>query len=92
MDGFLAGKDITEFTEVLTPEDRIAEYVMLGLRLSDGLDEREFFNRFGLDLWHTYGPRCIPFIEKGLMAREGGRVYLTETGFPVSNAILAELI
>ena len=92
MDGFLAGRDITEFSEVLTHEDRMAEYIMLGLRLSDGLDERDFFSRFGVDLWHTYGAVCIPFIEKGLMDRRDGRVFLTEAGFPVSNAILAELI
>jgi hypothetical protein len=28
----------------------------------------------------------------GLMGRKDGRVFLTEAGFPVSNAILAELI
>ncbi|MBR6782860.1 MAG: radical SAM family heme chaperone HemW [Clostridia bacterium] len=92
IEGFLAGKDIAEFTEVLTKEDEVAEFIMLGLRLSDGIDETEFFSRFGVDFWHTYGPLCIPFIEKGLMAREGGRVRLTEAGFPVSNTILAELI
>ena len=92
MDGFLAGKDITEFTEMLTSEDRMAEFIMLGLRLSDGIDEAEFFSRFGVDFWHTYGSFCIPFIEKGLMLRSEGRVRLTEAGFPVSNSILAELI
>ena len=92
MEGFLAGEDITEFSEVLTPEDHMAEFIMLGLRLSDGIDEAEFFSRFGVDFWHTYGPLCIPFIEKGLMLRSEGRVRLTEGGFPVSNSILAELI
>jgi len=92
LEGFLAGKDITEFTEVLTPADRESEFIMLALRLSDGIDEQEFSNRFDKDFWHTYGHVCIPFIEKGLMGREGGRVYLTEAGFPVSNAILAQLI
>ena len=92
LEGFLRGENITEFTEVLTPADRESEYIMLALRLSDGIDEQEFSNRFGKDFWHTYGHICIPFIEKGLMGREGGRVYLTEAGFPVSNAILARLI
>lgn len=92
MEGFLAGEDITEFTETLTLRDRMAEYIMLGLRLSDGIDESEFFSRFGEDFWHIYGGACIPFIEKGMMVRGEGRVSLTETGFPISNAILAELI
>ena len=92
LEGFLAGKDITEFTEILTPADRESEFIMLALRLSDGMDEGEFFRRFSRDFWHTYGKICIPYIEMGLMGREGGRVFLTERGFPVSNAVLAELI
>ena len=92
LEGFLAGKDITEFTEVLTPADREAEYIMLALRLSDGIGEEEFSRRFGKDFWHTYGRLCIPYTDGGLMRREGGRVFLTEAGFPVSNAILADLI
>ena len=91
-DAFLRGEDITEFTEILTPADREAEYVMLALRLSDGVGEEEFFSRFGRDFWYTYGDACIPFMERGLMDRAGGRVFLTEAGFPVSNAILAALI
>lgn len=92
LEGFLAGKDITEFTEVLTPADRESEFIMLALRLSDGIEEEEFSRRFGHDFWHAYGETCIPYIEMGLMGRKDGRVFLTEAGFPVSNAILAELI
>ncbi len=92
LEGFLRGEDITEFTEVLTSADRETEFVMLALRLSDGIDEGAFLRRFGRDFWHTYGALCIPYIEMGLMAREGGRVYLTERGFPVSNAILSDLL
>ena len=92
IDAFLRGEDITAFTEILTPADREAEYIMLALRLSDGIDEADFSARFGHDFRHTYGEACIPYIVKGLMACEGGRVYLTEAGFPVSNAILADLI
>lgn len=92
LEGFLAGKDIIEFTEVLTPADREAEYIMLALRLSDGIDESDFSSRFGKDFWHTYRDTCISYIDMGFMRREGGRVYLTERGFPVSNAILAEIL
>jgi oxygen-independent coproporphyrinogen-3 oxidase len=92
LEGFLAGKDITEFTEALSPADREAEFIMLALRLSDGIDEEEFFRRFGVDFWHKYGSVCIPYTEMGLMSRRDGTVRLTESGFPVSNAILAELL
>ena len=90
--GFLRGEDITELREVLTPSDREAEYIMLSLRLSDGIGEAEFARRFGRDFWHTYGEACIPFMAGGFLLREGGRVRLTETGFPVSNTVIAALI
>ena len=92
IDAFLRGEDITEFTESLTPADRESEYVMLALRLSDGIDEADFSARFGHDFRHTYGDACIPYVERGLMEWTNGRVFLTEAGFPVSNAILADLI
>ena len=90
--GFLRGEDITEFREELTPADREAEYIMLALRLSDGVDEADFASRFGRDFWHIYGNTCIPYIDGGFLCRKGGRVFLTERGFPVSNAILSDLI
>ena len=92
LDGFLRGEDITEFREELTPADREAEYVMLALRLSDGIDEADYERRFGRDFWHTYGDDCISFVEGGFMTRCDGRVRLTERGFPVSNTIIAALI
>ncbi len=92
LEGFLRGEDITEFREVLTPADRESEYIMLALRLSDGISEDEFASRFGRDFWHTYGPSCIPYIDGGFLCREGGRIFLTERGFPVSNTILSDIL
>ena len=92
LEAFLRGEDITELTEVLTPADREAEYVMLALRLSDGISEEEFSERFGEDFWHKYGDACIPFLQGGFLRREEGRVFLTESGMPVSNTVIAALI
>ena len=92
LEAFLRGEDITEFRDELTAEEQESEYVMLALRLADGIDEADFARRFGRDFWHTRATACIPFIEGGFMSRAEGRIRLTERGFPVSNAILAELI
>ncbi len=92
MAAFLRGEDITEFRDVLTAEDRMTEYVMLALRLSDGIDETDFAARFGRDFRSVYGERCAPFLASGLMERIGSRVRLSERGFPVSNAILSEIL
>ncbi len=92
IDAFLRGEDITEFREVLTSADREAEYIMLALRLSDGIEERDFEARFGHTFSDTYGERCMPYILADLMVVGEGRVRLTERGFPVSNAILANIL
>ncbi len=92
LSAFLRGEDITAFREPLSEDDRLSEYIMLGLRLSDGIDEADFARRFGRDFWSIYGDRCAPLLAGDLMRRDKGRVYLSERGFLVSNAILAELI
>ena len=92
LDAFLRGEDITEFSEILTEEDRLTEYVMLALRLSDGVDEATLAARFGESVARDLCERCEPFLQNGLMVREGDRLRLSERGFPVSNAVIAALI
>ena len=46
----------------------------------------------GYDFRHIYGDPGVSYVESGLMEWENGRVRLTESGFPVSNVILAELL
>jgi len=92
LDAFLRGEDITEFREVSTPAEREGEYIMLALRLADGIDEREFAARFGHGFLESRADALRPLIDAGFVAREGDRTRLTPRGWTVSNAILAELI
>ena len=89
LDAFLRGEDMEEFR---TPAEPEPEYIMLGLRLSDGIDEGVFARRFGHGFWDTYGERCAPFLAGGFLCRENGRVYLSERGMAVSNAVLSALL
>jgi len=77
--------------EVLTPRQRLAERLILGLRLDDGvpakwLDERVAAGperlRGVLDAWR----------ERGLLVDLAGRVGLTEAGFLLSDALFIELL
>ncbi len=89
---FLRGEDITEFREVLTREDRMEEYIMLALRLSDGIDEADFAARFDASFAALYGERCAPFLQNGLMERTNRGVRISERGFPLSNAVIAAIL
>ena len=65
------------------------EYVMLRMRLSDGVDPADFRRRFGLSFEQAYGDTSR--LEKaGLLYKNDRRIVFTEQGMRVSNAILCE--
>ncbi|MBQ2757945.1 MAG: radical SAM family heme chaperone HemW [Clostridia bacterium] len=65
------------------------EYVMLRMRLLEGIDEADFLARFGVEFEKTYGP-LDQLLKGGLLSRVGGRIAFTERGMYVSNAILSD--
>ena len=76
-------------TAVITPHEAREEFVMLGMRLFAGIDEQEFYTRFGISFTDAYGP-LDSYIAAGLLKRTGGRIAFTERGMLVSNAILSD--
>ncbi len=88
---FLAGEDITEERTVLSETDRLTEWIMLSLRLSEGLEEQVLAERFGLTP-EQLSPRLPQYLRDGYMTRENGRLFFTDKGFFVSNAILSDLL
>ena len=90
IDAFLRGEDITEDAAVLTPDDEREEYIMLGLRLAEGIDTAEFFARFGERIEEA--PSVKKYIDGGFMRFSDGRLAFLDKGFLVSNAILADII
>ena len=87
----MRGEDIVEESYEIDGEEQRREYIMLGMRLSEGLDTEEYRERFGRELW-TEHPTVKKYISEGFMSSDGERVFFTEKGFLVSNIILAELI
>jgi oxygen-independent coproporphyrinogen III oxidase len=88
------GEGVTVRIDVvpLSPTSRAEEALFTGLRLSDGLDRRNFQARFGVDPWQRYGAALGPYVEDGLMWHAGDRFGLTRRGMLVANSILAEFV
>lgn len=72
--------------------DTEEEYIMLALRLADGIDDEDFRRAFGVTFTERYGARMAPFAAEGLAARTGRGWALTERGMYVSLALLAEIL
>ena len=65
------------------------EYVMLRMRLFDGIDLADFSHRFGTSFENAYGS-TDRFAAAGFLQKYDGRIAFTEKGMRVSNAILSD--
>ena len=68
------------------------EYVMLKLRLSDGIDYLKYETEFGTKFSETAKKKAEYFEKIGLVSRFDGGFSLTTKGFLVSNAVISEII
>ncbi len=83
-----AKRDITE----LTKNDKISEFMMMGLRTQKGVSEQEFKNRFGMEINNIFKNETEKFIKLGLMNYDGSYYSLSDRGFDISNSIMCEFI
>ena len=92
------GKDITAYMalspslpdekEVLSKQTRAYEYIMLRLRLDEGVDTGEYERLFGVKLKERYREEIARFKALGFMKESGARLFLTERGMRFSNTVL----
>ncbi len=80
------------YDEELTAESQSYEYAMMRLRLSEGFSLPDYKARFGRDFLSGKEGIIEKLKERNLLKISGERIALTEEGFYVSNAILAEIL
>lgn len=90
--GVSAGEDAAEDFERLSPDDRMEEFMFLGLRKTEGVRERDFRALFGKDIRQVYGDQIEKLKGQGLLALTDGRICLTERGIDISNYVFSEFI
>ncbi len=81
-----------DYRERLDVDSLAYEYVMLGLRLAEGISLDEYKYRFGRDFLSGREKIIDDLKVGGYLSVDNGRIRLTEKGFYVSNSILTELI
>ena len=87
-EGGAAARDIEE----LTLEDKMEEFMFVGLRMMKGVSGSEFLDRFGQNMWNVYGDALKKLEKQGLIEVEAPVVRLTELGIDVSNVVLSEFL
>ena len=89
-----SGKEPTKISEAeytLTEEEKIDEYVMLRMRLADGVSEKEFFSRYGISFIKRY-PQLEKYEKSGYVIHKNEKYAFTKKGFFVSNYILSDIL
>ncbi|MEA3546452.1 MAG: radical SAM family heme chaperone HemW [Thermodesulfobacteriota bacterium] len=79
-------------TECLCRQARFRETIIMGLRMTGGVDMTDLESRFGLTPSDYYGPILKNFIDRNLLEISGDHLRLTERSLPIANQVLSELV
>ncbi len=87
-----SGESIVDEEIINTKNDDIEEFMFMGLRMNCGIEEEEFKRRFHTDVDNVYKDVIEGNINKGLLERKRGRIYLTDKGIEFSNMVMSDMI
>jgi oxygen-independent coproporphyrinogen-3 oxidase len=76
----------------LTSEERLGDALFTGLRLNDGVPLSILSRQYGTDIWQRYGERLGPYIDAGLLLKEGDRMRLTRQGMLMAHEVMAVFV
>lgn len=78
--------------EELDKDDLMFEYIMLRLRLTEGLNIKEFNNKFSQDFIEMYKLQIDYLIKNNLLELKNDFVRLTKKGLDISNYVIEEFM
>ena len=90
LDDYLAGAP--REVQAVAPQDAMFESVMLGLRMTQGVDTQAFEARHGRSFDAVFGQRAQPSLAAGLTEWTDGHLRLTRRGMDVMNTVLLDFM
>jgi len=89
---YMQGDFGRETLETLTEADCRAEFMILGLRMTNGVSEDEFHRRFGVTFARAFGKEIDGLVAEGLLVQEQDRLRLSARGVDISNRVFARFL
>jgi oxygen-independent coproporphyrinogen-3 oxidase len=87
-----AGGRLATDVHRLSPAEQLGDALFTGLRLVDGIDVNAIQTRYGVDVWHRFGPDLEPFLEAGCLKRDGPRLSLTRQGMLLAHEVMSVFV
>ncbi len=78
--------------EILDEKDKMSEYMFLGLRLIKGIIIKEFYYKFGKNIFDVYNSELQKLINKNLIFIENDYIKLTTNGLDFANEVFMEFV
>lgn len=85
-------KTMREDVQFLEEARQMEEFMFLGLRKTRGVSRKEFRRIFGQEMDMVYEKALHKCLENGVLKEHKDRVYLSEEGVLLSNAVLSEFL
>jgi len=89
---YIKGRNCRQNITKLSWEEIMAEFMFLGLRMSEGIIISRFRKEFGVDFREVYGEVLNRNVANGLLEVCGDKVKLTRIGIDLSNLVLSEFL
>jgi oxygen-independent coproporphyrinogen-3 oxidase len=90
LDSYLAGEEPKK--EQISKEEARFESLMLGLRMTRGVNDEEFARMHGMSIREAFGDKLDKPIGGGLLQWHEGVLRLTRLGMDLQNSVLADLM
>ena len=74
----------------LSVEEQMEEFMFLGLRMMEGISQKDFKEYFKEELPEDYRRVVEKYVASGHLKQKDDRIMLTEKGIDVSNVIFSE--
>ena len=79
--------------DILTPEERAEELVLMGLRIKEGIDAERFYRACGIKLFDFLSKKMTKRLAQlDLLCYDDANIRLTDKGFPLLDEIILELV
>ncbi len=81
-----------DYSETIDMEESIKEFMILGLRMTDGISINVFSQKFNRGLYSVYGNEIKDCIDSGLLISNGEKIKLTQNGLDFANKVFRKFI
>ena len=76
----------------LSPDEHLGDVLFTGLRLTEGVNLDTIRAVHGVDVWARHGHRLEPFLQAGILRREGPRLWLTRQGMLLAHEVMTTFV